>query len=148
MHWNGIRPIHEVWSSTIDLRNLSDAGDALGSAIMKELATASFNAGPLRDHANLVEAVDLATMNLEVRVAARRQELTQENDAFIATRRVVVRGRPQAPAAGHSTKTLRDQPASAGSTQGDPADGGQDPQGEGTVRRASCQVSTRQHSLL
>ncbi len=42
----------------------------------------------MRDHANLVEAVDLATMNLEARVAARRQELIQENDAFISTRRV------------------------------------------------------------
>ncbi|NYJ02425.1 superfamily II DNA or RNA helicase [Nocardioides thalensis] len=87
VHWNGVRPIHEVWSSSIDLSNLSDAGDPLGSAIMKELATASYKAGPLRDHPHLIEAVDLATMNLEARVATRRTELIQENDAFIATRR-------------------------------------------------------------
>ncbi len=87
VHWNGVRPIHEVWSSSIDLRKLSDVGDSLGSAIMKELATASYQAGPLREHPNLVEAVDLATMNLEARVATRRAELAQENHAFIETRR-------------------------------------------------------------
>lgn len=87
VHWNGVRPIHEVWSSSIDLRNLSDAGESIGSAIMKELATASYQAGPLRDHANLVEAVDLATMNLETRVATRRTDLALENHAFIETRR-------------------------------------------------------------
>ena len=87
VHWNGVRPIHEVWSSSIDLRKLSDVGDSLGSAIMKELATASYQAGPLRDHPNLVEAVDLATMNLEARVATRRTDLALENHAFIETRR-------------------------------------------------------------
>ncbi|GGD24679.1 DEAD/DEAH box helicase [Nocardioides daphniae] len=87
VHWNGVRPIHEVWSSAIDLTNLSEAGDALGAAIMKELATASYQAGPLRDHPHLLEAVDLATMNLEARVATRRNDLAQENAAFIATRR-------------------------------------------------------------
>jgi hypothetical protein len=42
----------------------------------------------MREHSGLVEAVELATMNLEVRVANRRSELIQENDAFIATRRL------------------------------------------------------------
>ncbi|KQV77882.1 hypothetical protein ASC64_03435 [Nocardioides sp. Root122] len=91
LHWDGIRPIHEVWSSSIDLRTLSEVGDSLGSAIMKELATASHRAGPLRDHPNLIEAVDLATMNLEARVAIRRGELAQENDAFLETRRASFR---------------------------------------------------------
>lgn len=87
VHWNGVRPIHEVWTSSIDLTTLAGSSDDLGAAVMKQLATASHRAGPLRDHANLVEAVDLATMNLEARVARRRMELTQENDAFVATRR-------------------------------------------------------------
>ena len=86
--WNGIRPLYEVWSSSIDLTNLSDAGESLGLAIMKDLAEASYRAAPKRHHPELAEAVELATMNLEVRVAARRSELIQENDAFIATRRL------------------------------------------------------------
>jgi superfamily II DNA or RNA helicase len=86
--WNGIRPLHEVWSSSIDLVDLSDAGDSLGLAVMKDLAGASYRSAPMREHSGLVEAVDLATMNLEVRVANRRSELIQENDAFIATRRL------------------------------------------------------------
>jgi superfamily II DNA or RNA helicase len=91
VHWNGVRPIHEVWSSSIDLRTLSEVDDSLGSAIMKELATASYQAGPLTDHPNLVEAVDLATMNLEARVATRRTDLALENHAFVETRRASFR---------------------------------------------------------
>ena len=86
--WNGIRPLHEVWSSSINLADQSDAGDCLGLAIMKDLAEASYRAAPMREHSGLAEAVDLATMNLQVRVASRRSELIQENDAFIATRRL------------------------------------------------------------
>ena len=86
--WNGIRPLHEVWSSSINVVDLSDPGDSLGLAIMKNLAEASYRAAPMREHSRLVEAVDLATMNLEVLVAKRRSELIQENDAFIATRRL------------------------------------------------------------
>jgi superfamily II DNA or RNA helicase len=86
--WNGIRPLHEVWSSSINLASLSDAGVSLGLAIMKDLAEASYRAAPMRERSRLVEAVDLATMNLEARVADRRSELIQENDAFIATRRL------------------------------------------------------------
>jgi hypothetical protein len=86
--WNGIRPLHEVWSSSINLADLSDARDSLGLAIMKDLAEASYRAAPMHEHSELVEAVELATMNLEVRVANRRSELIQENDAFIATRRL------------------------------------------------------------
>lgn len=88
VHWNGVRPLHEVWSSSVDLKGLSDVGDWLGMAIMKELATASYEAGSQRDYPKLVDAVDLATTYLEARVARRRLELTQENDAFIQTRRV------------------------------------------------------------
>ena len=32
--WNGIRPLHEVWSSSINLVDQSDTGDSLGLAIM------------------------------------------------------------------------------------------------------------------
>jgi superfamily II DNA or RNA helicase len=89
--WNGIRPLHEVWSSSINLVDLSDAGHSLGLAIMKDLAEASYRAAPVREHTGLVEAVELATMNLQVRAADRRSELIQENDAFIATRRLSFR---------------------------------------------------------
>jgi superfamily II DNA or RNA helicase len=86
--WNGLRPLHEVWASTIEIPSMADAGDALGSAVMKELARGGLRAAPLRDHGGLVEAVDLATVNLEVRAELRRHELTRENDAFIETRRL------------------------------------------------------------
>lgn len=32
VHWNGVRPIHEVWSSAIELATLSDAGENTGVA--------------------------------------------------------------------------------------------------------------------
>ncbi len=88
VHWSGVRPLHEVWTSNISLASLSEVSGSLGDALMKQLATASYEPGPVCEHPNLGEAVDLATMNLEARVAARRAELMKENDAFIATRRV------------------------------------------------------------
>ena len=87
LHWNGIRPIHEVWSSTVNLATLDPQGDEVGNAVMKGLATGSLRAGPDRHFGNLVEAVDRATLHLERRVAERRLELAQENAAFIETRR-------------------------------------------------------------
>lgn len=89
--WNGIRPLHEVWSSSVSLADLSDPGDWLGLAIMKDLAEATYRAAPAREHAGLAEAVAQATTNLEVDVASRRSELMEENDAFIAARRLSFR---------------------------------------------------------
>lgn len=87
VHWNGVRPLHEVWAASIDLTTLSDAGDALGSAVMEKLATASFEPADDRGHLYLADAVDRALMNLEGRVATRREELMEENKAFLDTRR-------------------------------------------------------------
>lgn len=86
--WDGIRPLHEVWSSTVDLDTMADMGEPLGLAVMKELAQARLKAGPLRDHANLQDAVEQATINLEVRVAGRQDSLREENAAFVSMRRV------------------------------------------------------------
>jgi len=86
--WNGVRPLHEIWASTINTSTMSDAGHHLGNAVMAALARASLKPAPLRDNSGLVEAVNLATMNLEGRAEARRQELREENDAFLATRRL------------------------------------------------------------
>jgi superfamily II DNA or RNA helicase len=85
--WDGIRELHEVWTATVDLASLSDAGPDVGLAVMKELARGTLVAGPLHDYGNLEEAVEMATFNLEVRIGERRRELMAENDAFVATRR-------------------------------------------------------------
>ncbi len=86
--WNGVRPVHEIWASTIDVSTMSDAGYDLGNVVMAELARASLRAGRQRESSGFAEAVNLATMNLESRAEARRQELMEENFAFLTTRRL------------------------------------------------------------
>jgi len=85
--WDGVRELHEVWSSTVDLATLVDAGPDIGLSVMKELARGALTAGPFRDHGSLEESVEMATFNLEVRIGERRRELQAENQAFLATRR-------------------------------------------------------------
>ena len=86
--WNGIRPLHEVWSSSINLVDLSDAGDSLGLAIMKDLAEASYRAAPMREHSGLAGGRGSGNHESAGPRGNRRSELIQENDAFIATRRL------------------------------------------------------------
>lgn len=85
--WDGVRELHEVWSSTIDLVTLADTGPAVGMAVMKDLARGALRPGALSDYPQLDEAVEMATLNLEARIAVRRRELMAENEAFVATRR-------------------------------------------------------------
>lgn len=87
VEWNGLRVLHEVWTSTIDLATFADAGAQLGEAVMRDLASADLMPGPSSGWGDAVGAVEMATFNLESRIAERRSQLEAENDAFIATRR-------------------------------------------------------------
>jgi hypothetical protein len=88
--WDGLRPLHEVWSSSVHLMTLADAGDSIGVAVMKELARANLCPGESEAArgVDLAFAVEQATVNLELRAAARQAELRRENAAFLEMRRV------------------------------------------------------------
>ncbi|KRA37877.1 MULTISPECIES: DEAD/DEAH box helicase [unclassified Nocardioides] len=85
--WDGLRPLHEVWTSTIDLGTLADAGTDPGLAVMRGLARGDLCSGALRPWPGASEAVEMATFHLEGNIAVRRVELEAENSAFIETRR-------------------------------------------------------------
>ena len=85
--WSGLRPFHEVWSSSIDLSTLNEAGESVGAAVMKGLAEGTLRAGPLLTYSNLTEATEEAIVNLQIRVQNRQAVLAAENEAFLQTRR-------------------------------------------------------------
>jgi superfamily II DNA or RNA helicase len=85
--WNGLRPFNEVWSSTIDLDTLNDAGDTVGAAVMKGLAEGTLAPAQVEPDSDLTTAVEEAIHNLQTRVHARRATLDAENAAFLQARR-------------------------------------------------------------
>ncbi len=89
--WSGLRPFNEVWSSSIDLDTLNDAGDAVGTAVMRALAEGNLQAADATAHGGLEDAVEEAILNLQVRVQNRQATLTAENEAFLQTRRASFR---------------------------------------------------------
>lgn len=85
--WNGLRPFNEVWTSTIDLDTLNDAGDTVGAAVMKGLAEGTLAPAQVEPESDLTTAVEEAIHNLQTRVHARRATLDAENAAFLQARR-------------------------------------------------------------
>lgn len=88
--WNGLRPFNEVWTSTVSLDTMADAGPAVGAAVMKGLAEGTLRGAPLIPYDNLPDAVEEAVLNLQLRVRTRQQTLTSENEAFLETRRASI----------------------------------------------------------
>lgn len=86
-HWNGIRPLHEVWTATVDVetaRLVPDIGDHLLAALASgRLRTGGKDAG--RD---LQPAVSVTSDALLARLISREEEMQAENEAFMATRRL------------------------------------------------------------
>jgi hypothetical protein len=86
-HWDGIRPLHEVWTVTVDAatsRLASDVGDRLMAAVASgRLRSARYNG--MHD---LRPAVSVASDALAERHFATEQRMRAENDAFLATRRL------------------------------------------------------------
>lgn len=85
--WTGLRPFNEVWTSSVHLDSLNDAGDAVGAAVMKSLAEGNLEPGPTSANAELDQAVEEAILNLQVRLQTRQAALAAENDAFLQARR-------------------------------------------------------------
>ena len=89
--WNGVRPLHEVWSSSVDLGSLTLAPERLGEAVMAQLAEGNLTGSSHEFHQNLEEAVELAARDLATRTLVREDELMAENDAIADTRKASLR---------------------------------------------------------
>lgn len=86
-HWDGVRPLHEVWTATVDVatgRLVPDLGDRL----MAALASGRLRSGVHASGKDLQQVVSVASGALMTRLISREQELQAENEAFMATRQL------------------------------------------------------------
>lgn len=86
-HWDGIRPLHEVWTSTADATTGTLVSD-LGDRLMGALALGRLSSGGLTADLDLQAAVSATADALLARLIAREGEMQSENAAFMATRRL------------------------------------------------------------
>ncbi|MGW3548849.1 helicase-related protein [Janibacter hoylei] len=84
--WDGVRPLHEVWTETVDVRTGQPARD-LGDNVMAAVAAGQvLEGGPSSD--DLHVALEAAIALQDLRFSRRSQTLQQENAAFVEARRV------------------------------------------------------------
>ncbi|WP_344133758.1 DEAD/DEAH box helicase [Pedococcus bigeumensis] len=86
-HWDGIRPLHEVWTATADAVTGGLVPD-LGDRLMGALALGRLSSGGLPGDLDLQAAVSATADALLGRLIAREGEMQSENTAFMATRRL------------------------------------------------------------
>ncbi len=88
-HWDGIRPIHEVWTETVNVDTGGLAAN-LGDRLMAMLAAGELRPGRHRPDLDLSRALSVASDALLARQLVRKDELRAENEAFMTTRRVSI----------------------------------------------------------
>lgn len=86
-HWDGVRPLHEVWTATVDVATGKLVPD-LGDRLMAALAAGRLRSGAHDRTNDLQQAVSVASGALVTRLISREQEMQAENEAFMATRRL------------------------------------------------------------
>ena len=86
-HWDGIRPLHEVWTAAADARTGSPVPD-VGDRVMSLLAQGKLRSGMPTVDGELDSALASTDADLMARFADRERVLQAENHAFMETRRV------------------------------------------------------------
>nr|WP_306270521.1 helicase-related protein [Ornithinimicrobium sp. HY1793] len=84
--WDGVRPLHEVWSAAVDLAGLRPASQALGDAVMAGVAAGSLSSARIGSGFRLDTAVRVAVREIARRRIVREEQLLEENGAIAATR--------------------------------------------------------------
>lgn len=86
-HWDGIRPLHEVWTATVDIDTARLVPD-LGGRLMAALASGRLRTGAHDAGRDLQQLVSVASDALLARLISREGQMQAENEAFMATRRL------------------------------------------------------------
>ena len=86
-HWDGIRPLHEVWTAAADARTGRPVPD-VGDRVMSLLAQGKLRSGMPTVEGALDSALASTDADLMARFADRERVLQAENHAFMETRRV------------------------------------------------------------
>ncbi|WP_434742731.1 DEAD/DEAH box helicase [Micromonospora sp. SH-82] len=87
--WNGLRPLHEVWTVTVDARTLKVAPD-LGDGLMAAVAAGDLRPAWFDGSVDLRPALDVSTDLLVQKQIRSQNTLAAENEAFLASRRLSV----------------------------------------------------------
>ncbi|SBT68532.1 hypothetical protein GA0070622_5636 [Micromonospora sediminicola] len=88
-NWNGVRPLHEVWTVTVHTRTLQVAPD-LGDRLMAAVAAGNLQAAWFDGAIDLRPALSVSNDLLLQRQIRSRNALAAENEAFLASRRLSV----------------------------------------------------------
>lgn len=83
--WDGVRPLHEVWTSTVEVHTAQPAPD-LGGSVMAAVAAGRLREGR-RTIADIGRALDVAIRERDIRIQERGEVLQRENAAFAGARR-------------------------------------------------------------
>ena len=86
-HWDGVRPLHEVWTATVDVATEQLVPD-LGDRVMAAVASGNLTSGSFDPAVDLRPILSVASDALTTRLIQREQDMQAENTAFMATRRV------------------------------------------------------------
>lgn len=84
--WDGVRPLHEVWSASVDLEDLQPVPQALGEAVMAGVAAGTLRSARIEAGLRLDTAVRVAARQIARRRIEREEQLLEENAAIAATR--------------------------------------------------------------
>lgn len=86
-HWDGVRPLHEIWSTTVNVETSRPVPD-LGDRIMSAVASGTLVSGRPEGAHDLRRALSVSSDALLSRQVSRGDEMQAENEAFMATRRL------------------------------------------------------------
>ncbi|MEV6695328.1 helicase-related protein [Micromonospora sp. NPDC051196] len=87
--WNGIRPLHEVWTVTVDARTLQVAPD-LGDRLMAAVAAGNLKPAWFDGSVDLQPALEMTSDQVVRRHLHSQDRLAAENAAFLASRRLSI----------------------------------------------------------
>ncbi|MFV2124840.1 DEAD/DEAH box helicase [Micromonospora sp. LOL_013] len=87
--WNGVRPLHEVWTATVNVRTLQVVAD-LGDRLMAAVAAGNLQPAWFDGAVDLRPALDVSGDLLIQRQIRSEKTLAAENEAFLASRRLSV----------------------------------------------------------
>ncbi|MEU9824138.1 DEAD/DEAH box helicase [Micromonospora chersina] len=88
-NWNGVRPLHEIWTATVDVENLRVAPD-LGGRLMAAVAAGNLQPAWFDGSIDLRPAIEVSNDLLVQRHLQSEKTMTAENEAFLAARRLSV----------------------------------------------------------
>jgi superfamily II DNA or RNA helicase len=88
--WHGLQPTSELWTTAVSLRNMTEAPEEVGTAVLATLASAQLSDG-VSTNADLPRALRRAKGQLLKKQALEEERRISDNQALVATRKISLR---------------------------------------------------------